>query len=49
MLDVNNLSNENESILWLEEIFCGKREIDASWLGDGTTADKMIERLKEVV
>ena len=49
MLDVNNLSNEKESIVWLEEIFCGTREIDASWLGDGDTADKIVERLKEVV
>ena len=49
MLDVNNLSNEKESIVWMEEIFCGKREIDASWLGDGDTADKIVERLKEEV
>ena len=47
MLDVNNLSNEKESILWLEEIFCGKREIDASWLGLGTTADKIIDHLEK--
>jgi len=49
MLDANNLSNEKESIVWLEEIFCGKKEIDASWLGDGETSDKIIERLKEVL
>ena len=47
MLEVNNLSNEKESILWLEEIFCGKREIDASWLGLGTTADKIIDHLEK--
>ena len=40
------LSNEKESILWLEEIFCGKKKIDASWLGDGTTSDKIIQQLK---
>jgi len=49
MLDVNNLSNEKESIVWLEEIFCGKREIDASWLGDGETADKIIHHLEIIL
>lgn len=49
LLNVNNLSNENESILWLEAIFCGKRVIDERWLGDGTTSDKMVERLKEIL
>jgi len=49
MLDANNLSNEKESIVWLEEIFCGKREIDASWLGDGETADKIIHHLEIIL
>ena len=49
LFNVNNLSNENESILWLEAIFCGKRVIDERWLGDGTTSDKMVERLKEIL
>jgi UDP-N-acetylglucosamine 2-epimerase len=49
MLDVNNLSNEKESIVWMEEIFCGKREIDASWLGDGDTADKIIHHLEIIL
>ena len=49
MLDVENLSNEKESVLWLEEIFCGKREIDATWLGDGMTSDKIIKYLQRYI
>ena len=49
MLNVENLSNEKDSILWLEEIFCGKREIDATWLGDGMTSDKIIKYLQRYI
>jgi UDP-N-acetylglucosamine 2-epimerase (non-hydrolysing) len=45
ILDVNYLSNEKESILWLEEIFCGKKEIDISCLGDYNTSDEIVQIL----
>ena len=46
MLDVNNLSNDKESIMWLEEIFCGKKTIDSSWLGNGDTSAQIINILE---
>jgi len=49
MLDVNTLSNQDESIIWLEDIFCGNKYIDSSWLGDGTTSTKIINILKDTM
>ena len=47
MLDVNNLSNEQETFDWLEDIFNNKKIINSDWLGDGKTSDIIINKLKQ--
>lgn len=44
-----DLENENyEAIFeWLKQIEEGKRNIDASWLGDGTTSTQVVSLLKQ--
>lgn len=39
--------NSDEVYMWLDDIETGKRQIDASWLGDGTTSKQIIKHLKE--
>jgi UDP-N-acetylglucosamine 2-epimerase (non-hydrolysing) len=39
--------NTKEVYDWLESIENGSQKIDASWLGDGTTSDKIIQHLRE--
>lgn len=44
MVDVNDINKTwGESISWIND----KKEIQTSWLGDGTTSDKIIEILKK--
>jgi UDP-N-acetylglucosamine 2-epimerase (non-hydrolysing) len=39
--------NSEEVYSWLDEIENGTKQIDASWLGDGTTSKKVIEYLQK--
>ena len=47
MLDVNTVNNQSwdKSFDWLE----GDNEINLEWLGDGTTSDKIIQTLKNLL
>jgi UDP-N-acetylglucosamine 2-epimerase len=42
-----NEDNSDEVYTWLDEIDIGKRTIDASWLGDGTTSKQIIKHLND--
>lgn len=47
MLDVNTVNNQSwkKSFEWLE----GDNEVSLEWLGDGTTSNKIIETLKNIL
>ena len=38
--------NQDEVFTWIEEMENGNKNIDASWLGDGTTSIQIINTLK---
>lgn len=46
MLNVNDLTNVNETFEYIENIFSQKIDFDISWLGDGNTSKLVIEHLK---
>jgi len=51
MLNVNNfnVSEFNESFSWLDKILNGELKMDTEWLGDGTTSDKIIKIIKDIL
>jgi UDP-N-acetylglucosamine 2-epimerase (non-hydrolysing) len=46
MINVNDLSNKEESFIYLENILNGHLKIDTKWLGSGNTSKMVIEQLK---
>ena len=46
MLNVNDLSNEDMSYEYLDNIWNGKLQINTEWLGNGNTSKMVIENLK---
>lgn len=37
----------NRSVSWLEDVFSGKKKIDPAWLGDGKTAQLIVDHLQK--
>ena len=47
MLKADDLSNNDESHFWLNDIFTQEIEIETEWLGEGKTSQYIIEELKK--